>query len=248
MDAQGCAPPPELWQQRPPRLIYTTPSHQYPLGAVLSVPRRLQLIAQARRYQSWIIEDDYDSEFRHRGEPLAAMQGLVEHAPVIYIGSFSKTLFPALRLGFMVLPDTLLAAAREGLGELLRGGQRQSQLALAAFMVNGHYVRHLGAMRRLYRERQRVLMQALRHHVGGGVQVSGGESGMHLLLRLDDDEDDRALARHLRQFSLAPGALADYWLGEASFPGLLLGYGNTSGDRLVTAVARLQRERQRLRA
>ncbi|WP_373744154.1 aminotransferase-like domain-containing protein, partial [Achromobacter insuavis] len=107
VDADGVAIRDEDWRTRPPRLIQTTPTHQYPTGAVLSLARRLDLLERARRAGAWIIEDDYDSEFRHQGEPIAAMQGLLPDAPVLYVGTFSKTMFPALRLGFLVLPQAI---------------------------------------------------------------------------------------------------------------------------------------------
>ncbi|EJE51893.1 transcriptional regulator with HTH domain and aminotransferase domain containing protein, partial [Acidovorax sp. CF316] len=115
VDAQGLVAGEADWRERMPRLVYTSPSHQYPGGAVLSVARRLALMEQARRHGAWIIEDDYDSEFRHTGEPIAAMQGLADGAPVLYVGTFSKTMFPALRIGFLVLPEALLAAVRQPL-------------------------------------------------------------------------------------------------------------------------------------
>lgn len=112
----------------PPRLIFTSPSHQYPLGSVMSAARRLALVEYAHRHGAWIVEDDYDSEFRHSGEPIPAMLGMVPDAPVVYLGTFSKTLFPALRIGFMVMPSALADAAQEAIGALLRGGHRAGQL------------------------------------------------------------------------------------------------------------------------
>lgn len=105
----------------PPRLIFTSPSHQYPCGSIMSAGRRLALVEYARRHGAWIVEDDYDSEFRHSGEPIPAMLGMVPDAPVVYLGTFSKTLFPALRIGFMVMPPTLADAAQDAIGALLRG-------------------------------------------------------------------------------------------------------------------------------
>src|SRR5256885_1882342 len=120
VDADGAAIAPGLWDSHPPRLIQITPSHQYPTGAVLSVARRLDLLERARRAGAWIIEDDYDSEFRHQGTPIAAMQGQVPDAPVLYVGTFSKTMFPALRLGFVVLPQALAASAATAVQEIGR--------------------------------------------------------------------------------------------------------------------------------
>ncbi|HHX5718732.1 TPA: PLP-dependent aminotransferase family protein [Klebsiella pneumoniae] len=113
----------------PPRLIFTSPSHQYPCGSIMSAGRRLALVEYARRHGAWIVEDDYDSEFRHSGEPIPAMLGMVPDAPVVYLGTFSKTLFPALRIGFMVMPPALADAAQDAIGALLRGGHRAEQRA-----------------------------------------------------------------------------------------------------------------------
>ncbi len=132
----------------PPRLIFTSPSHQYPCGSIMSAGRRLALVEYARRHGAWIVEDDYDSEFRHSGEPIPAMLGMVPDAPVVYLGTFSKTLFPALRIGFMVMPPALADAAQDAIGALLRGGHRAEQRALASFIEKGHYARHLAAMRK----------------------------------------------------------------------------------------------------
>jgi GntR family transcriptional regulator/MocR family aminotransferase len=120
VDHEGVVIDPRAWRW-PPRLIHVTPSHQYPTGAVLSLARRLALIARAREHGCWIIEDDYDSEFRHHGHPIPAMQGLVPDAPVLYVGTFSKTLFPGLRIGFLVLPASAGEGAGPALAELLRG-------------------------------------------------------------------------------------------------------------------------------
>ena len=151
-----------------PRLIFTSPSHQYPCGAVMSAGRRLALLEYARRHDSWIIEDDYDSEFRYSGEPIPAMLGMARQAPVVYLGTFSKTLFPSLRIGFMVMPPALAEAARGAIGSLLRGGHRAEQRALALFIEEGHYARHLAAMRRLYRKRQQQLREILAQERRGG--------------------------------------------------------------------------------
>ncbi|WP_336778469.1 MocR-like pyridoxine biosynthesis transcription factor PdxR [Pantoea sp. USHLN256] len=241
VDSQGLAANPQDWLQRRPRLIYTTPTHQYPTGAIMSAPRRLALLAAAREHQTWIIEDDYDSDFRYSGEPIAAMQGMMQPTPVIYVGSFSKTLFPALRLGFMVLPPQLLAPLRPALHELLRGGNRPEQQALALFLRSGDFSRHLSKMRRLYRQRQTTLRQALQQTFGAEVAIQGGECGMHLVLSLPDDQNDMALVDRLIHSNYAPGALSGFYLGEHKQQGLVLGYGNTSTSQITAGVAQLAR-------
>ena len=228
------------WQRHPPRLIYSTPSHQYPAGAVLSIARRLALIAEARRHGAWIIEDDYDSEFRHTGEPIGAMQGLVDDAPVLYIGTFSKTMFPSLRLGFLVLPRQLMAAVHTALGEMLRGGHRHEQLAMADFIESGQFSRHLGRMRRLYRERQQALRLALTRHLKVPHEIDGGHCGLHLTVRLPPRFDDRRIAAEALRHQLAPVPLSSFAMQpKAADNGLVLGYGNTSAELFEPLVMRL---------
>lgn len=239
VDEQGLAPQASDWQQRTPTLIYTTPTHQYPTGVVMSAPRRLALLAAARQHQSWIIEDDYDSDFRYSGEPIAAMQGMMQPTPVIYVGSFSKTLFPSLRIGFMVLPPQLLPQLRPALHELLRGGNRLEQQALALFLRNGDFNRHLSKMRRLYRQRQASLRSALQQVFGAQVPLLGGECGMHLVLRLSEDQQDRELVDRLIPHGYAPGALSGFYWGEEKQQGLVLGYGNTSTSQMAAGVAHI---------
>nr|WKF59652.1 HTH-type transcriptional regulatory protein GabR [Paraburkholderia busanensis] len=236
VDAEGIAVPPGAWADHPPKLIYTSPAHQYPTGAVLSVARRLELIAQARRCGAWLIEDDYDGEFRHTGEPIASMQGLVDDAPVLYVGSFSKTMFPALRIGFVVLPRAIARQSAVAVQEMLRGGHRLEQIALAHFIDSGEFGRHLGRMRRLYRERQQALRDALNAHFAPA-EILGGNCGMHLTLRLPPAIDDRALAAGAVAKGLNPRALSSFALRpEPRTNGLVIGYGSTPGERLTPAV------------
>ena len=247
VDREGLCATEQDWALHPPRLIYVTPSHQYPTGAVLSAARRLQLMEQARRHGCWLIEDDYDSEFRHAGESIGALQGLVPQAPVLYVGTFSKTLFPSLRLGFLVLPEALLPGLQGPLGELLRGGQRHSQLALAQFMESGEFARHLGRMRRLYRSRQSALRSALQQHLGVPHQIEGGQCGLHLCVRFGPRWPDQAVAEQARQQGMAPSALSGFALPpRPPDNGLVLGYGNTSSELFAPLIQRLSRLMQAL--
>lgn len=240
LDAEGLCVSEQHWQKHPPRLIYTTPSHQYPAGTVLSIARRLALIAQARHHGAWIIEDDYDSEFRHNGEPIGAMQGLVAQAPVLYVGTFSKTMFPSLRLGFLVLPEQLVAAVRAPLEEMLRGGHRHEQLAMADFIESGQFSRHLGRMRRLYRDRQQALRLALGKHFKVPHEIDGGHCGLHLTVRLPERFDDRRIAADALRHRIAPSALSGFAMQPTPWDnGLVLGYGNTSAELFEPLVKRL---------
>jgi GntR family transcriptional regulator/MocR family aminotransferase len=240
VDAEGLCASEHDWRAAPPRLIYTTPSHQYPTGAVLTVARRLTLIALAQRHGAWIIEDDYDSEFRHTGEPIGAMQGLVEQAPVLYVGTFSKTMFPSLRMGFVVLPPALLTPLQAPLREMLRGGHRYEQLALAEFIESGQFSRHLGRMRRLYRERQQALRAALRLHLSVPHTLAGGYCGLHLTVRLPAQYPDRRIAEAARCYGIAPQPLSGFALQPLPQDnGLVLGYGNTPAELFEPLVRRL---------
>ncbi|HCR0224939.1 PLP-dependent aminotransferase family protein [Enterobacter kobei] len=223
-----------------PTLIFTSPSHQFPYGSVLSARRRLALLELARQHNAWIIEDDYDSEFRYAGEPVPAMLGMVNNAPVVYLGTFSKTLFPSLRMGFMVLPPALAKASRAAIGSLLRGGHRAEQRTLALFIEEGHYARHLAAMRRLYRKRYRQLREALSTALHTPHRILAGEGGMHLTVTINGIDDQR-LVEKARAFQLAPAALSGYYLeAKQGQTGLVLGYGNTSASQFVPGIRRLQ--------
>lgn len=243
VDEQGMAPRAQDWRCQRPRLIYTTPSHQYPTGAVMSLERRLALLAHAREAGSLIIEDDYDSEFRHDGPPLPAMQGLQADAPVLYLGTFSKTLFPGLRIGFMVVPEGLCEALARLLARSQPRGRMADQLALAEFLRSGQFGLHLRRMRRLYRQRRDALVAALERELGDLASVHGGSAGMHLALRFADSAglDDVAIsARALRAGIVAP-ALSELAMGPRAqaWRGLLLGYAQVPVAQMAPLVARL---------
>jgi GntR family transcriptional regulator/MocR family aminotransferase len=241
MDEHGLAPPKALWRKQPPRLIYTTPSHQYPLGSVMPLARRLALIEQAQAAGAWILEDDYDSEFRHDGPPLAAMQGLAPHAPVVYLGTFSKSMFPALRLGFVVVPASVSDRLQGALGDLVRRGLPAEQAALAAFINEGHFTKHLRKMRQLYAQRQAALREALSRHWPWPGQVLGGACGLHLVLTLPQDIVDVDAAQAAMRKGLSPRPLSAYGMGGAPHNGLVMGYANTPAEQMEARVRTLVR-------
>lgn len=223
VDDEGMAPSAEQ-MQTPPRFMFVTPSHQYPLGTVMSLSRRRMLLEYAHRNNIWIIEDDYDSEFRFDGRPIASLQGLDSHDRVIYLGTFSKTLFPGLRMGFMVLPKVLSAHFGSGLSELYREGRLIDQAVLADFMNDGHYTTHIKRMRTQYASRQALLREAILEHFGEDWPISTHEAGLHLVMHLPDGTDDVGIVLAARSLGISIRPLSRYYAGGAGRAGLLFGY------------------------
>lgn len=233
VDAQGLRIP-----QRParPRLIFVTPSHQYPLGSVMSMARRQELLAFARTNGAWIVEDDYDSEFRFGGHPIPAMQGVDTQAPVIYIGTFSKTLYPALRVGYMVLPLSLADAFRTAHADLYREGHAITQLALAQLLTEGHYAAHIRRMRVLYARRRALLVELIQRHLGPDfLHAQDSKAGLHLVLRLPDHVDDVALQQALQVHGILTRPLSRYYVRATPQRGLLLGYASVPEAKIIAA-------------
>ena len=207
-----------------PKLIYVTPSHQYPSGTTLSLARRTALLGLAQQHGAWIIEDDYDSEFRYTSAPIASLQGLMDNAPVIYVGTFSKVLYPGLRLGYLVLPPSLVTSFQRINARLHREGQYVTQAALADFIGEGHFARHVARMRQCYRARQATLRRALAPAVARGLELSSGHAGMHLVAYLASHDLERELIRRGEQAGLRLSPLSDHYLQAPGRPGLVLGY------------------------
>ena len=219
---------------------YTTPSHQYPLGATMSLRRRLEVLDWARTRRAWILEDDYHSEYRYRGRPLASLQGLDADGRVLYLGTFSKILFPALRLAYLVVPDDLVDlfnAARH-----LSGHQPPllEQIALAAFIKEGHLARHLRRMGRLYSERQQALAEAAAQ-LGDALRLQTTQAGLHAIGWLAPKADDQAVARRAADAGLYLSPLSDYVIKKRQAPALVLGYAAADEKRIRRGVNRLAR-------
>lgn len=168
------------------RLIYTTPSHQFPLGSTMSLARRFKLLDWAERAGAWILEDDYDSEFRYSGHPLASLQGLDVNNRVIYIGTFSKVLFPALRMGYMVVPPDLVRTFIAARVTMDQCPPMVPQAVVAEFIMEGHFSRHIRRMRKLYGEKRDLFVDAVEHHLGDIVTLKHSEAGMHVTCWLEN--------------------------------------------------------------
>lgn len=221
------------------RLAYVTPSHQYPTGATMSITRRLALLAWARQQNAWILEDDYDSEYRYRGRPLAALQGLDQAERVLYSGTFSKVLFPGLRLGYLVTPPALTAAFTHALQLAHRYLSVFDQAVLAAFILDGHFARHIRRMRTLYAERQQTLVTALQQRLGAYVTVGCAEAGLHLVAWCNGTFADQPLANAAWQAGVEVAPLSTYAMRTPTRHGLVLGYGMLTPSEIRTGVDKL---------
>jgi GntR family transcriptional regulator/MocR family aminotransferase len=183
-------------------------------------------LVYAALHSVWVVEDDYDSQFRYGARPAPAFQGLGQQGRVIYLGTFSKTLFPALRLAYVVAPPDLVEGFGRGLNELYREGQLQQQAVLARFLTKGHYATHVRRIRRVYSARRDALIHAINSHFGDCLPVIGGHAGLHLVLGLPKEIDDVAVMQQVLRAGLATRPLSHYYLQQpAPAKGLLLGYG-----------------------
>jgi GntR family transcriptional regulator/MocR family aminotransferase len=222
-----------------PRLICVSPSHQYPLGITMSLGRRLELLERARAIDGMVIEDDYDSEYRYAGRPLAAMQGLDGDGRVIYLGTMSKVMFPGLRIGYMVVPDHLVDAFLAVRAMVDAHPSSIAQAALADFITEGFLGAHIRRMRLLYAERQTALLSAFARRFGDRLVLAPAAAGMHLVGRLAPETDDRTIAERAAAAGVEAPALSHYYQGPARLSGLLLGYAGVEPHAIERAADRL---------
>lgn len=219
--------------------VYVTPSHQYPTGATLSLGRRLDLINWAAETGKWILEDDYDSEFHYDGLPTACVQGLDKYQRTLYIGTFGKTLYPGLRMGYMALPHQLVGAftcARS----ILDGHTPQIlQLTLARFMGDGHYSAHVRAMRKLYASRREVMLNAIDRYLGGIVTPLRPAGGMQIPCFLREGWSEAKSIEQAARVGLKLAGLSRLYLGQEKQSGWLLGYASSSDIEIQTAIQKL---------
>ncbi|MFY9663553.1 MAG: PLP-dependent aminotransferase family protein [Candidatus Cybelea sp.] len=220
-------------------LIHTTPSHQYPTGAVLSLERRLALLDWARKNESWVIEDDYDSEFNYTGNPQPALHSLDTGDRVLYLGTFSKVLSPALRLAYVVVPESLrsvFAAAQQ-----VTGAQPSTilQLAIARMMQGGHFGRHVTKMRKVYNERRFAVASELERLLGDRIRVSDTRAGLHFIVHLPKSTPATEVSRKAAQRGLVVPPLSGYFLNEPFLNGIVVGYASTPVPEAKRAVATL---------
>jgi len=241
VDAEGLNVKDGMRRRPHARAVYITPSHQYPLGMTLSAGRRIQLLSWAQRSGAWIIEDDYDSEYRFGGRPIASLQGLDSDDRVIYAGTFSKVLFPGLRIGYLVLPEDLVPVLRAVRDASDIFAPVLYQRVLADFIRDGQLARHIRRMRALYAERRTRMIAAIKEHLGRGFEIQSAEAGMHLVVRLPHGLDDRLAAQQAAAAGISCIALSDCCLESPRYGGLILGYGGVEMQQISESMRQLAR-------
>jgi GntR family transcriptional regulator / MocR family aminotransferase len=228
-----------VWRHPDARLLYLTPSHQFPLGMTLSLDRRLALLEWAKSVGAWIVEDDYDSEFRHNGRPIAAMKGLDSDGTVIYMGTFNKVLFQSIRLAYLILPERLVGAFAAGRRLADGGAPTLTQATLALFISEGHFAAHLRRARKHYTARRDQMVRALQAAGGDRLSMESIETGLFLVAHLCDGRDDRPLALAAAGRGLGIAPLSRYYaeFDKTSFraTGLVCAFGGASHEGIRAA-------------
>ena len=235
--ADGLAQAPEA------RIACVAPSHQYPLGIVMSLQRRLALLAWAREAKAWILEDDYDSEFRYAGRPLAALRSLDRDGRVIYVGTLSKLLFPSLRVGYLVAPPALAQSFRRARAVVDDQPAMATQPALAAFFEEGHLAAHVRRMRKRYAHRQLLLLDAARRHFGDRITLQPDVAGLHLVGTCAPDllarDTDTGISARLAEAGLTVSSLSAYDVGPNKREGLMFGYAGVPDSKIEAGIRRV---------
>jgi GntR family transcriptional regulator/MocR family aminotransferase len=209
------------------RVAYVTPAHQFPMCVTMSAARRIELLSWASRNDTWVVEDDYDSEFRYSGNPFASLQGLDTEGRVIYVGTLTKVMFPALRLGFTVVPADLVGSfldLRNAIDTV--STSTLPQMVMTDFIREGHFSRHISKMRAVYMERRQAIAEAIREHADGLLEIAGTDAGLYTVALLPPGVDDLEVASRARRMNLSVGALSRCYAGVPERPGLTLGYAN----------------------
>lgn len=227
------------------RLTYVTPSHQYPTGVVMSLARRLELLAWAERTQGWIIEDDYDGEYRYSGAPLAPLAALDRQGRVLYVGTFGKVAFPALRLGYLVLPAGLVQAFAQRRAVDVRHSEVSTQAVMAEFMASGHFQRHIRRMRRAALSRRNTLLGGWPLDMPGVGPLPTVAAGLHMTVPVDSVARERELIELAKGVDVEINGLSSYWLPDSSTPidqraGLVLGFAAVPEQSIEAALERLR--------
>jgi GntR family transcriptional regulator/MocR family aminotransferase len=225
--------------EQPIALVYVTPSHQYPLGMSMGLARRLELLRWAAKANTWIVEDDYDSEYRYSTRPVGSLQGMDSDSRVIYLGTFSRVLFPALRLGYMVVPRQLIDRFLQVRQTLDILSPTLTQLAVNDFLREGQFARHLRRMRAIYMGRRDALVDALQEEAADVLTVGNADAGLHVVAFLRDGVNDSDVVSRAASLGVYPSALSSCFAGPRARPGLIAGFGGSDEPVLRSAVRTL---------
>jgi GntR family transcriptional regulator/MocR family aminotransferase len=227
-------------RDRDARAVYVTPSHQYPMGTTMSATRRMVLLNWAAHSGAWIIEDDYDGEYRFGSRPIASLQGLDTDGRVIYVGTFSKVMFPALRLGYVVVPKDLVPAFSAARDAADIFSSTLYQAVMTDFIREGYFARHIRRMRMLYMERRNALVKAIQIQMEDTLEVIGAEAGMHLVALLPPRTDDVAVASKAVHRGISAMPLSSCYLKLPIRGGLILGYGGANAHQIHDGIRKLR--------
>ncbi|MCP3738181.1 PLP-dependent aminotransferase family protein [Rossellomorea sp. BNER] len=224
------------------RVVYVTPSHQFPYGMVMPIDRRMELLKWAEQIDGYIIEDDYDGEYRYKGKPIPSLQGLDTNGRVIYLGTFSKSLIPSIRISYMVLPPSLIQKYQDHFTIYKQTVSRLHQDTLFRFMNEGHWQRHLNKMRILYRKKQKSLMTAIHHNFGDQLNVIGEKSGLHIVLEIKKNLSEEELIKRARKVGVKVYPISLYYKGEKKRTDhkILLGFGGLSEKEIEDGIRLLK--------
>jgi len=226
-------------QRQEPKLIYTTPSNQYPTTVTMSLGRRRKLLQWASRKRAWILEDDYDSEYRYNSQPIASLQGLDTSDSVIYLGTFSKLLAPSLRMGYLVAPEALVDAFSAASAVITRHAPAVEQVVLAEFIEQGHLTRHVRKMRSAYQERRDALIASAKKHAPRLLTIPSPAGGTHVIAEVKTRHTDVRVAQRAAEFGVECRPLSAYFLHPGGKQGLVLGYGGFSPAAIDRSMRRL---------
>ena len=241
IDKEGLNLPYAVLNFSKPKLIFTTPSHQQPLGITMSLQRRLTLLKYAHENASWVIEDDYDSEFRYRGRPLPALAALDKVGRVLYVGTFSKSLFPSVRIGYVVVPEILVDTFAKTRNIFGQTSSAITEEALSNFMDDGGFAEHIRKMRRLYRERRDILLDALKNHCSNILEPQQTDAGMHIIADIKNGMSDRLAHLELLNAGIDSLPLSIYYEGSVQRQALVLGFSGVQKKVIPKLVTRMGR-------
>lgn len=222
-------------------MLYVTPSHQFPLGSILSIQKRYDLLKWAEFQDSYIIEDDYNSEFRYLGKPIPSLKSLDQLGRVIYLGTFSKSLLPAVRCSYMILPESLVNQGLTMINQQTQNCSPILQRAIAIFMRKGFFEKHVRRMKTTYQKKQQLLIQIIKERLKDEVTIIGNQGGLHLLLKLKNI-DAETLINRAKKVGVKIYSTQKYWMKSSKQPNcyIMLGFGGLSNEEIVTGITKLE--------